>query len=43
MTNKQDLVSKPYSVTITVGSNFEGIIDSGNKIISRFKKTLVIM
>ena len=32
MTNKQGLVSKPDSVTITVGSNFEGIIDSGNNI-----------
>lgn len=32
MTNKQGLVSKPESVTITVGSNLEGIIDSGNNI-----------
>lgn len=32
MTNEQVLVSKPDSVTITVGSNFEGIIDSGNNI-----------
>ena len=32
MTNEQGLVSKPDSVTITVGSNFEGIIDSGNNI-----------
>ena len=31
-TNKQGLVSKPDSVTITMGSNFEVIIDSGSNI-----------
>jgi hypothetical protein len=32
VTNEQGLVSKPDSVTITVDSNFEDILGSGNNI-----------
>ena len=32
VTNEQGLVSEPDSVTITIVSNFEGMVDSGNNI-----------